>query len=99
MGKFEKEQFYKASAYDYNKFDSYTIGNLKFNVSKNYPYNFDTQIPAISSAYIFDDAKAGIFPQLIDRKNIKKGFIWKKMTPQEKKEAENIINTIKNTHK
>lgn len=99
MGKFEKEQFYKPSTYDYNKFQSYKIGNLKFNVSKKYPYNFGTQLPAISESFIFEDIKANIFPQLIDEKNIKKGFIWKKLNTEEKKEAEKVINSINNSYK
>lgn len=99
MGTFEKEQVYKPSSYIYNNFTSCKVGNLKFNISKDYPYNFDTRLPAISPSYIFDDVKAGIFPQYIDENNIKKGFIWKKLDAKEKKEAQNIINTIKNTHK
>jgi hypothetical protein len=99
MGKFEKEQFYKPSTYDYNKFQSYKIDNLKFNVSKKYPYNFDTQLPAISESFIIEDIKANIFPQLIDEKNIKKGFIWKKLNTEEKKEAEKVINSINNSYK
>ncbi|REC76069.1 hypothetical protein DRF60_14390 [Chryseobacterium elymi] len=99
MAGLKKEQLYKPSAYHYNKFETFKTGNLKFNVSKDYPFNFDTPIPAISVSYIFDDAKAGIFPQYIDEKNIKKGFIWKKLTPDEKKEVQDIIHTIKNTDK
>ncbi|MCW3160085.1 LIC_10190 family membrane protein [Chryseobacterium oryctis] len=95
MTKFEKEQFYKPSVYYYKKFESYKIGNLKFNVSKDYPYNFDTQLPAISTSFIFDDINANIFPQLIDENNIQKGFIWKNLTEKEKKEAQNVINNIK----
>ncbi|KMQ65782.1 membrane protein [Chryseobacterium angstadtii] len=98
MAGFRKEQFYKPSVYHYNRFETFRTGNLKFNISKNYPFNFDTPLPAISSGYILDDAQTGIFPQSIDEKNIKKGFVWKKMTSQEKKELEKIINTIKNTN-
>ncbi|KQT23883.1 hypothetical protein ASG22_07605 [Chryseobacterium sp. Leaf405] len=99
MGKFEAKQLYKPSTYDYNRFNSYHIGNLNFNLSRKYPYNFDTPLPAISESYIFDDVKAGIFPQLINEKNIKKGFIWKKLNQKEKKQAENIINSINNSYK
>ncbi|PIF47360.1 hypothetical protein CLU96_4412 [Chryseobacterium sp. 52] len=99
MAGFKKEQLYTPSVYHYNTFETFRIGNLKFNVSKNYPFNFDTPIPSISEGYIPDDIKAGIFPQYIDEKNIKKGFIWKQLTPQEKREAENVINNIKNTDK
>lgn len=99
MAAFKKEQVYKPSVYDYNKFETFRIGNLKFNVSKNYPFNFNTPLPAISQGYILDDVEAGIFPQYIDEKNIRKGFIWKLLTEDEKKKAANVINNIKNTDK
>ncbi len=99
MGKFEINQIYKPSTYSYNKFNTYKVGNFKFNVSEKYPYSFDTQIPAVSESYLSDDIKYGIFPQMIDEKNIKKGFIWKKLNSKEKKEAQNIINSINNSYK
>ncbi|WP_185225733.1 LIC_10190 family membrane protein [Chryseobacterium indologenes] len=99
MAGFEKEQLYKPSTYQYHDYKEYQIGNLKFNVSKNYPYNFDTPLPAISESYVSEDFKAGIFPQLIDKTDVKKGFISRKLSPQEKKEAEKVINNIKSTDK
>ncbi|ASE62664.1 hypothetical protein CEQ15_14730 [Chryseobacterium indologenes] len=99
MAGFEKEQLYKPSTYQYHDYKEYQIGNLKFNVSKNYPYNFDTPLPAISESYVSEDIKAGIFPQLIDKTDVKKGFISRKLSPQEKKEAEKVINNIKSTDK
>ena len=94
MGKFEVEQLYRPSTYHYNNYASYRLGNLKFNVSKKYPFNFDTELPAISESYISDDVKAGIFPQMRDPQNVKKGFIWKKLNPEERKSALHIINSI-----
>ncbi|MEG0928581.1 LIC_10190 family membrane protein [Chryseobacterium sp.] len=99
MAGFKKEQLYQPSTYQYHQFNSFKVGNLNFNVSKNYPYNFDTPLPAISGSYIFDDVKAQIFPQFIDKNDIRKGFIWKKMTPEEKKEATTVINNIENVDK
>ncbi len=99
MAGFQKEQLYKPSVYQYKKYNTFEVGNLKFNVSRNYPFNFDTPLPSISESYISDDADSGIFPQCIDEKDIKKGFIWKKLSPEEKKEAEKVIHTIKNTDK
>lgn len=95
----KKEQFYRPSTYEYCQFKSFRVGNLKFNISKNYPFNFDTPLPSVSVGYILDDAKTGIFPQLSDKNNIRKGFIWKKMDSLEKKEAESIINNIESTYK
>jgi hypothetical protein len=64
MAGFEKEQFYKPSTYEYHQFKSLNW-KFKFNVSKNYPYNFETPLPAISESFIFDDVKAGIFLNLL----------------------------------
>ncbi|WP_412059342.1 LIC_10190 family membrane protein [Chryseobacterium sp. PET-29] len=98
MSKYELKQLYKPSTYHYHNFNSYKIGNLKFNVSKNYPYNFDTPLPAISESYIYSNIKAGIFPQLADEKNVHQGFIWKKLTTEQKAEAEKVIYSIKKTY-
>lgn len=97
IGKFEKEQLYKPSVYEPTSFSTFKIGNLEFNVSKDYPYNFETPLPAISPGYLIDDIKAGIVPQLIHKNTIQKGFLWKKMTPAERKQSEHIINCISNT--
>ncbi|MDR6547474.1 MFS family permease [Chryseobacterium rhizosphaerae] len=96
---FEKKQFYQPSTYEYQQYNTFEVGNLKFNVSKNYPFNFDTPLPAISTSFIFDDVKAGIFPQLSDKNDIRKGFIWKKLISREKMEAEDVIHNIKDTDK
>lgn len=98
MGKMETTQLYKPSAYSDLTFNSYKVGNLSFHVSERYPYNFSTKLPAISESYIFDDVKAGIFPQMQYEKNMRKGFIWKKLNLKEKTEAENVIISIKNTY-
>ncbi|CAD7810181.1 hypothetical protein CHRY9390_02135 [Chryseobacterium aquaeductus] len=99
MGKFEWKQLYKPSTYEYKKFHSFKTGNLKFNVSKKYPFNFDTPIPAISESFIFDYQQSGIFPQLIDEKDISKGFFSKKMTLKEEKEIKKITEKIRNSYK
>lgn len=98
MGKFEVEQLYRPSTYHYNNYASYRLGNLKFNVSKKYPFNFDTELPAISESYISDDVKAGIFPQRCDPQNMKKGFIWKKLNHEERKSTLHIINSINRSY-
>ncbi len=97
MTGFKKEQLYKPSTYHYNQFETFQTGNLKFNISKDYPFNFDTPLPAISSGYVIDYIHSGIFPQYIDKKNIKKGFIWKQLTPKEKRKIKDVIHTIKNS--
>ncbi len=99
MGKFKTDQFYKPLVYEATEFNTFKIGNLNFNISKKYPLNYNTPLPAISEGYVFEYIKAGIFPQLIDETNIKSGFIWKKLNSKEKNEAENVINSINNLYK
>jgi len=99
MRGFKPEQLYKPSTYEYKKYHSFKTGNLKFHVSEKYPFNFDTPIPAISQSYVFDYQKAGIFSQLIDKNNIRKGFISKKMTLKERNEIKKITEKIKNSYK
>ncbi|WBV61733.1 hypothetical protein PFY12_06320 [Chryseobacterium camelliae] len=98
MGEFTAAQFYEPSTYEATEFNIFKVGNLKFNISKKYPFNFKTPPPSISEGYIFENKKAGIFPQLIDEKNMKKGFIWKTMNSEEKKEAQNVINSINSSY-
>lgn len=98
MGKLETEQLYRPSVYKGTPFHSFKIGNLSFHVSKQYPYSYETKLPAISESYVVDDLRTGIFPQMADEKNIRKGFIWKKLTPQQKKEAEKVIHAIENAY-
>ncbi|WP_234047814.1 LIC_10190 family membrane protein [Chryseobacterium paridis] len=94
MGNFEKQQIYEPSQYPSTAFETFKIGDLKFNVSKNYPYNFKTPVPAISHSYILDDIKANIFPQPIDKNNLGKGFIWKRLDSPGKKEADRVSDII-----
>ncbi len=98
MGKLEAEQLCRPSVYKGNAFHSFKIGNLSFHISKNYPYSYKTKLPAISESYVVDDVRTGIFPQMADEKNIRKGFIWKKLTTKQKKEAEKVIHAIENAY-
>lgn len=97
MRPFQWKQLYQPNTYQLNKYHTFKIGALTFNVSKNYPFNFDTPIPAISTAYLFDDEKYGIIPQPVDSTNFKKGFKWKKMSKQEQLEAQKIIQFLENS--
>ncbi|HEX7869546.1 MAG TPA: hypothetical protein VF455_05465 [Chryseobacterium sp.] len=98
MSQFEKKQLLKPSNYDYNKYNSYKVGDLKFNISKQYPFNFNTPTPAISESYVMDYQKLGIFPQPIDKNGVRKGFIWKKLNAEEKKELDKTIEIIKKSY-
>ena len=55
------------------------------------------ELPAISEGYLFDYKKTGIFPQMTDEKDISKGFISKKMTLDESRQLDSVIETIKTT--
>ncbi|WP_312345580.1 LIC_10190 family membrane protein [Chryseobacterium binzhouense] len=103
LGKFivkkDLKQLFEPTNYEYRDFNRFKVGNLNFNVSKQYPFNFETPIPAISTSYVLDYQKAKIFPQLIDKNNFRKGFIWKKLDSTEEKEVNKTIDIIKNDYR
>lgn len=90
MGGFKLEQLYKPSQYSWNRYKTYQIGNLKFNVVSGYILSYDIPLPAVSPDFIKENIEAGIFPQL-EGKTLKEGFIFKKITDQEKLQIQNII--------
>ena len=98
MGTFKKSQLYRPSVYQSTHFTSFRVGNLQFNVSQKYPYNYKTPTPAISTSYIFDYERAGTFPQLINKYDIKEGFIWKKLNIKEKKEVRSVTHSINHSY-
>ncbi len=87
---FQKEQFIKPSYFEWKKYKIHQIGNLKFNVVEKYPFSFDVPIPAISPEFLKEDFDAGIFPQQ-NSENIKDGFHWKKLSPEEKLQLAEIL--------
>lgn len=99
LGKFIKgfsfNQLVKPAEYSLKKYNLYQIGNLKFNLVDSYPFSFDTPLPAVSPGYVEEYKNAGIFPQLITDGNLKSGFIWKKITDDEKDNLERILKNWK----
>ncbi|MBU8882699.1 hypothetical protein KSK37_06355 [Kaistella sp. DKR-2] len=90
MTGFSKNQFYKPSCFELKKYKTHQIGNLKFNIVAQYPFSFDTPLPAISPQFIREDLDAGIFPKL-KGKTLKDGFIWRKISNEEKTEIKKIL--------
>lgn len=86
MGQFKVTQLLKPSVYEWNKFDTYQLGNLTFNVSRGYPYSFDTQLPSITPDFLRENYEAAVFPQRAE-----KGFISRKLTPEEKRYLRKIM--------
>ncbi len=94
MNGIQKKQWYQPANYQYKKFKTYKIGNLNFNVVKDYPFTFDTPLPAISPSYILEDYNAGIFPQK-KSDTLKDGFHWRKMNDEEKLQVKKILLELK----
>lgn len=95
MQGFSRHQMITPSQYKIKKYKTYKIGNLTFNIIKDYQFSFDTPPPAISPSYLLEYYRLGIFPQHVG-KNIKSGFIWKTLTPKEKMKLQYIIYDIDN---
>lgn len=87
-----KTQLYKPAYFELNSFQTYEMGNLKFNIP-HYDLSFDTPQPSLSSFTLKTYQVAGVFPQKIG-KNIKEGFVWKKLSPEERKKLKEIIFSL-----
>ena len=92
MEGFTKNQFFKPAYFALNSYQTFKIGNLEFNVP-NYDLCFDTPQPAISPDAVKKYFEVGIFPQK-KSDNLKDGFIWKKLSPDEKVKLKTIINSL-----
>lgn len=91
---FEKDQLLHPVYFELKNYQTFSLGNLTFHVSKDYPYNFDTPVPSISTAYIQEYYDAGIFPQL-NGNGLKSGFVWKKLNREEMMHLNQILLHIK----
>lgn len=90
MQGFTVTQLYRPAVFKLNSYQTFKIGNLDFNVP-NYDLSFDTPQPSISPYSVRKYYEAGIFPQKISE-NIQDGFVWKKLSPEEKEELKKIIS-------
>lgn len=79
--------------YVINRYKTFRIGNLEFNVTEGYPYNYDTGLPAISPFYLKQNYRFGIFPQKIDG-DLKSGFVSKKISGEERNSLGKIIGQL-----
>ena len=92
MEGFTKNQFFKPAYFALNSYQTFKIGNLDFNVP-NYDLCFDTPQPALSPDAVKKYFEVGIFPQK-KSENLKDGFIWKKLSSEEKEKLKIIINSL-----
>ena len=90
MKGYSNVQIYKPASFASSKYSSYKIGNLSFNIPQH-KLAYDTPHPSISPYSLKKYYEAGIFPQKIS-KNIKDGFVWKKLSPEEKEKLKKIIS-------
>ena len=97
MAGFTPSQIIKPAFYGYKEYDTYQIGNLEFNIVKDYPFSFETPLPAITPEFIEHYSKAQIFPQKISD-NVKDGFIWKKTTKEEQEKLDKILKNWKHSY-
>ena len=95
MKGFSINQLWKPSYYEYAKVKTYKVGNLKFNVPIDYPFVFDSALPAITISDLEGYYQMGIFPQLYGEA-IDKGFRWGILTETERQE---LANAIKDYHR
>jgi hypothetical protein len=91
---FTKESLLRPETDSLLEYEEEKLGNLNFNISTGYFFNFDTPQPALTLKKLILYYNLGIFPQMKDPSNIHKGFYVKKLTEEEKEKLKNIINRI-----
>ena len=85
-----KEQIFIPQNYNWQKFTKIQLGNVSFNLVKDYVYIFDTPTPGITLYNLQEYLKMNYIPQYIDAKS-KKGFYPKTLSVDERKQLENLI--------
>ncbi len=90
---FQKSQLIKPAYFEWKQYERHQVGNLKFNIVKDYPFSFDVALPAISPEFIKEDNDAGIFPQQ-NSENPKDGFHWDKLDEKEKLQLKKITEKL-----
>lgn len=90
MQGFHSLQWIKPTDYQLHQYKRYSIGNLNFHITENYPLNFDTPPICISPSFLKDYLKLGIFPQQYGH-SAKDGFYWRTLTEEEKQKLQRII--------
>jgi hypothetical protein len=90
MNGFSKKTLLIPGSYVIKKFEKERIGNLDFYISFN-TYNYDTPPPAFRHKELVLYNDLGVFPQLKDPVDIRKGFYMKTLDPEEKEKLRKII--------
>lgn len=90
MKGFTQKQIYRPASFASFKYSEFKIGNLKFYIPHHH-LAYDTPHPSIAPYSVKKYYEAGIFPQKISE-NIQDGFVWKKLSPEEKEKLKKIIS-------
>lgn len=90
MQGFTQKQIYRPASFAAFKYSEFKIGNLKFYIPHHH-LAYDTPHPSIAPYSVKKYYEAGIFPQKIS-KNIKDGFVWKKLSTKDKEKLKGIIS-------
>ncbi|MDR3273367.1 MAG: hypothetical protein LBT29_07805 [Flavobacteriaceae bacterium] len=82
--------------YELKKFQTKKIGNLNFNISTQYRFNFDTPPPAVTLYNLKFYQSLGVFPQRRDSADVHQGFYTKNLSPEEKKQLDILVEKLNN---
>ncbi|MDR1876565.1 MAG: hypothetical protein LBQ84_02975 [Flavobacteriaceae bacterium] len=95
MKGFTKNALLRPENYVLEKYKTGKLGNLNFNISTDYPFNFDTPAPAFEPEKLKLYYRLNIFPQMKEPSHIHKGFYMKSLSPKEREKLRNIIEQLK----
>ena len=90
MKGFTKKSLLIPDYYDIKIYKNENFGNINFNIS-TYRYDYNAPLPAFNETVLKRYFEIGIFPQMQDPANIRKGYYMKILTPEEKEKLGEII--------
>jgi len=90
MKGFSKDTLLLPGKYNEKKHTQAKIGNLEFNISA-YVFIFDTPPPAFNYYRLNQFYSLGVFPQMKDTNNIRRGYYMKTLEAEEKEKLKEII--------
>jgi hypothetical protein len=95
MTGFTKKALLRPENYILPEYKSGRIGNLDFNISEMYLFSFDTPIPAFAKHHLKILHRSGVFPQMKDSTDIRKGFYMKPFSEEENTHLKEILSSDK----
>ncbi|GHU68968.1 hypothetical protein FACS189413_07000 [Bacteroidia bacterium] len=93
MSPFRMQTFLKPQNYDFDEYEKVKLGNMDLYITP-YKDTFSSQIPVFTAQQLICYYHWNIFPQMRNPSDIRQGFIYKELLPEEKEQLKQWIEDI-----